>query len=96
MYLSTSANSQFIKSPDYLIETGAIASVGKQTPFWLMSNQYGLITPDKFNAYIRLGLRTNISADRNLDYEYSFDFIDRQSNTANKLYLHQAYARLKL
>jgi len=79
-----------------LIETGAIASVGKQTPFWLMSNQYGLITPDKYNAYIRLGLRTNISADRKIDYDYGFDVIDRQSNRANKLYLHQAYARLKL
>src|SRR4030042_747195 len=93
-YFSTSAYSQFIKIPDYSIETGAILSAGKQTPFWLMSNQYGLITPDKFNAWIRLGLKTNLSDDRNLDYDYGLDIIDRQSNT-NKLYLHQAYLRLK-
>lgn len=93
-YFNTSAYSQLIKIPDYSIETGAILSAGKQTPFWLMSNQYGLITPDKFNAWIRLGLKTNLSADRNLDYDYGLDIIDRQSNT-NKLYLHQAYLRLK-
>ena len=91
VYISTSAYSQFIKIPDYSIETGAIASVGKQTPFWLMSNQYGLITPSKYNAYIRLGLKTNLSTTKNIDYDYGLDVVDRQSNRTNKLYLHQAY-----
>jgi hypothetical protein len=96
LYFSTSAYSQFIKIPNYSIETGVIVSAGKQTPFWLMSNQYGLITPDKFNAWMRLGLKANLFADRNIDYDYGFDIIDRQGNTSNKLYLHQAYVRLKL
>ena len=96
LYFGTSAYSQFIKIPDYSIETGAIASAGKQTPFWLTSNQYGLITPYKLNAYIRFGLNTNLSTDKNIDYDYGFDIIDRQSNTNNKLYLHQAFVRLKL
>jgi hypothetical protein len=96
VYISTSAYSQFIKIPGYSIETGAIASVGKQTPFWLMSNQYGLITPSKYNAYIRLGLKTNLLADKHIDYDYGLDVVDRQSNRTNELYLHQAYLRLKL
>ena len=96
VYISTSAYSQFIKIPDYSIETGAIASAGKQTPFWLMSNQYGLISPKKYNALIRLGLKTNLSATKNIDYDYGLDVVDRQSNRTNKLYLHQAYLRLKL
>ena len=96
VYISTSAYSQFIKIPDYSIETGAIASAGKQTPFWLISNQYGLVTPDKYNAYIKLGLKTNLSTTKNIDYDYGFDVVDRQSNRTNKLYLHQAYLRLKL
>ena len=93
-YSCTSAYSQFIKLPGYSIEPGVVLSAGKQTPFWLMSNQYGLITPNKFNSWIRLGLKTNLSADRNIDYDYGLDIIDRLSNT-NKLYLHQAYVRLK-
>jgi hypothetical protein len=96
VYISTSAYSQFIKIPDYSIETGAVLSAGKQTPFWLMSNQYGLISPKKYNALIRLGLKTNLSATKNIDYDYGLDVVDRQSNRTNKLYLHQAYLRLKL
>ena len=92
----TSAYSQFIKLPGYSIETGALMSAGKQTPFWLISNQFGMITPNKYNAWIRFGLMTNLSTERNIDYDYGLDVIDRQSNRTNKLYLHQAYLRLKL
>src|ERR1035437_805998 len=88
MYFSAPLYSQVIKLPGYSIETDAILSAGKQTPFWLMSNQYGLITPYKYNAWIRLGLKTNLSANKNIDYDYGFDIIDRQSSN-NKLYLHQ-------
>lgn len=96
MYPVTSAYSQFVKIPDYSIEAGSVVSAGRQTPFWLMSNQFGLITPDKFNAWIKSGLKASMSPERNIDYDYGIDIIDRQSNTNNKLYLHQAYIRLKL
>lgn len=86
---------QSVKIPDYSIETGAITSAGKQTPFLLISNQYGLVTTDKFNGWIRLGLKTNLSAERNIDYDYGLDIIDRQDGSNNKLYLHQAFVRLK-
>lgn len=89
-----SAYSQIIKLPDYSIKTGATLSEGKQTPFWMLSNQYGLITPDKFNGWIKLGFKTNFSADKIFDYDYGLEVVDRQSNN-NKLYIHQAYLRLK-
>jgi hypothetical protein len=95
MYSGTQAHSQFIKLPDYTVETGAVISAGKQTPFWLISNQYGLITPYKYNAWLTLGLKSDISRDKKIDYDYGLDIIDRQSNYTNKLYLHQAYARVK-
>ena len=56
-YSGTSAYSQLIKLPDYSIETDAVLSSGKQTPFWLMSNQYGLVTAHKDNYRIRLGMK---------------------------------------
>jgi Capsule assembly protein Wzi len=80
--------------PGYSIESGEELSAGKQTPFWLMSDQYGLITPNKTNSWIRLGLKTNLTDARKIDYDYGIDVIGRLSKT-NKLYLHQAYLRLK-
>lgn len=96
IYFSSSADSQSIKIPQYSVETGAVLSGGKQTPFWLMSDQYGLVTPDKFNGYIRLGLKTNLTSGKKIDYDYCLDIIDRQGSSANKLYLNQAYLRVKL
>ena len=93
--LSIPAHSQFIKHPDYSVETGAVLSAGKQTPFWLISNQYGLITPNKYNAWLKLGLKSNLSPDKKIDYDFGLDITDRQSNYTNNLYLHQAYARVK-
>ncbi len=90
-----SAYSQIIKLPDYSVQTGAILTSGKQTPFWLLSNQYGLITPDKFNGWIKLGFKTSLLTEKIFDYDYGFEIIGRQSNNINKLYLHQAYFRLK-
>jgi hypothetical protein len=95
VYSSTPAYSQFIKLPGYSIEAGTVLSAGKQTPFWLISNQYGLITPDKYNAWIKLGLKSSLSPDKKIDYDYGLDIIDRQSNSTNRLYLHQVYARVK-
>jgi hypothetical protein len=59
-----------------------------------LANQYGLITPDKFNAWIRLGNKTSLSHARKLDYDYGVEVIDRQSNS-NKLYLQQSWVWLK-
>ncbi|MFO7657059.1 MAG: capsule assembly Wzi family protein, partial [Bacteroidales bacterium] len=91
---SASTYSQITKLPDYSIETGAAVSSGRQTSFWLMSNQYGLITQYKYNWWIRLELKTTLSTEKNFDYDYGLEVIDRHNNK-NKLYLNQAYLRLK-
>lgn len=96
LFWGTSAYSQNLKIPDYSFETGALAAAGKQTPFWLISNQNGMITSNRINAWIRLGLKTHLSNRKEVDYDYGLDIIDRQSNATNKLYLNQAYIRLKL
>jgi hypothetical protein len=95
VYSSTQVHAQFIKLPDYSVETGAVLSSGTRTPFWLISNQYGLIAPDKHNAWLRLGFKSNLSPEKKIGYDYGLDIIDRQSNCTNRLYLHQAYAGVK-
>lgn len=91
---SSCAFSQGFKIPDYSFETGASFSVGKQTPFWLLSNQYGLLTPDKFNGWVKADIHTKLSG-KNIDYDYKLELVNRYSNK-NELYVNQAYVRLKL
>jgi hypothetical protein len=86
---------QLVKKPVYIIETGATVSFGKETPFWFISNQYGLISPNRFNSWVKAGIHTSIDSSKNIDFNYGFDLINRYANT-NSLYLHQGYARLKL
>lgn len=88
-------NSQVFKRPEYYIETGATLSAGTHTPFWLFSNQYGLIKPSKNNEWIRLGLKTSLSDIKKIDFDYGFEITDRY-NLRNELYLNQAYVRQKL
>jgi hypothetical protein len=84
-----------IKRPSYTIETGASGSAGKQTPFWLISNQYDLLTPNKFNSWLKLGFHSKLDSSKKIDYDYGFDLVNRYSNQYD-LYIHQGYARLKL
>ncbi|MDO9254796.1 MAG: capsule assembly Wzi family protein [Bacteroidales bacterium] len=92
--ISSSAFSQGLKMPDYSLETGASFSTGNQTPFWLLSNQYGLLTPNKFNGWAKAGIHTSLSK-KNIGYDYRLELINRYSNK-NELYVQQAYLRLKL
>ena len=86
--------SQGLKKPDYYLETGTAISAGKQTPFWLLSNQYGVLTPNKFNGWVKTGIHTSLS-DKKIDYDYNLELVNRYSNK-NEIYIHQAYLRLKL
>jgi len=92
--ISSCSFSQGLKKPDYSFETGASFSTGKQTPFWLLSNQYGLLTPNKFNGWVKVGVHTNLS-EKNIDYDYALELVNRYSNK-NEFYIHQAYVRLKV
>lgn len=88
-------HSQNLKLPSYTFETGSTVSVGHETPFWLISNQYGLITPNKFNAWLKAGFASKLSETKTIDYDYGIELINRYSNQ-NTFYLSQGYIRMKL
>ena len=92
--ISNCGFSQGLKKPDYFIEMGTSVSAGKQTPFWLLSNQYGLLTPDKFNGWFKTGIQSRLS-NKNIDYDYNLELVNRYGNK-NEFYIHQAFLRLKL
>lgn len=92
--ISVNIQSQIIKVPSYNIEAGTSVAGGTQTPFWLLSNQYGLLTPHKFNSWIKAGFHSEMDSSKTLDYDYGLDLVNRYSNQYD-IYLHQAYFRLK-
>jgi len=93
-FITPDSFSQGFKKPDYVIETGASIAAGTQTPFLLLSNQYGLLTPNKFNGWIKAGVHTSLSG-KNIDYDYNLELVNRYSDK-NEIYFNQAYLRLKL
>ena len=84
-----------VKIPSYSVEVGSALSAGSETPFWLISNQYGLLTPNKFNTWLKAGVKTNLSSAKSIDYDYGFEVVNRYSHQ-NSPYINQGYARLKL
>jgi len=94
-FLNSNLFSQRFTIPDYSIESGTSVSAGRETPFWLISDQYGLITPNKFNGWVKIGLQAHKSEVKKIDYDYCFELVNRYSNK-NELYIHQAYLGLKL
>lgn len=84
-----------IKTLDYSLETGALGALGHEMPFWMVSDQFGLFTPDRFNAYGRVGVFSHLSKGKKIDYDYGLQMVDRYGKN-NQFYLQQAYARLKL
>lgn len=91
LFITPDSFSQGLKKPDYYLETGTAISAGKQTPFWLLSNQYGMLTPNKFNGWVKTGIHTSLS-DKKIDYDYNLELVNRYSNK-NEIYIHQAYLR---
>jgi hypothetical protein len=93
--LEVSVLAQFLKRPEYRIEAGSVLYTGNQMPFWLYSNQNGLIMPDKNNFYIKGAISTEFSSSKKIDYAYGLEFANRVSGK-NEFYLPQAYLKLKL
>jgi hypothetical protein len=84
-----------VKLPSYNLESGVLASFGSQTPFWLVSNQYGLVTPEKFNSFLKIGFSSKTDSAKKIDYNYGLDLVNRYTNKYD-IYLQQCYLRVKL
>jgi hypothetical protein len=72
------------------VESGAIVSTGKNTPFWLHSNNYGTIALNSPNIWVRAGIIGGVDMNKTMRFVYGADIIDRFSGQ-NELILQQAY-----
>lgn len=76
---------------NYFIESGAVVSSGKSTPFWLISNNYGTIASNSPNIWARAGVSGRTGINKTFSLVYGADIIDRYSGK-NEFILQQGYA----
>lgn len=77
--LCTAQQTAAFEIPDstvsYSVEANASAATGEQTPFWLVSNRYGLSSIRKSNGYIRGAVFKHEKYDRRFDWEAGADLV---------------------
>lgn len=77
----------------YSIETGATASSGQNTPFWLVANRYGLSSIRKNNAYLAAGIFRKTDKERPFSYAFGLELAGLSRFTSYYV-VQQAYIDL--
>jgi hypothetical protein len=92
-----------IKMPDGYAGTEFTGGLGKELPFWMMSNNYGIYSTNKDNAFARVAVSTHLDKNKNFDYSYGLDVLGRssESNSNSKEFytygaIQQAYLQYKV
>ena len=81
-------------STNYSIESFGSAASGKYTPFWIVSNKYGIAPLDAGNAYFRSGIFHNQSLGYGFQWSAGIDIIAAAPRYRN-VYAHQIYAGIR-
>lgn len=83
-----------IASPYITVESGAIISSGKHSPFWFYSNQYGKLSTQPNSIYLLPSIYKNISKNKKIDYSYNISPLFRYDGSG-KAYMHQWFGEVK-
>lgn len=86
---------QIVKLPSYLLETGGIVSTGRQSPFWLVSNQFGRQSTKSASGFLSARFETSGDTSKGFDYNYGLEIVDRFDGD-NTFWIHQAYFKARL
>ena len=81
--------------PSIEIETGVMGSLGKQIPFWMLSNNFGKYSLSNAQAFAGIHLERSFTQGKNLDYFYGVEGVARLDKSS-EAYLHQWYVGGKL
>ena len=89
---TSAAAQEKVTVKDY-VQLNALAGVGENAPFWLVSNHNGLSSFDTYNGYIRYGIDINglIGSKGNWNYAAGLD-LKTGYNQNNNPIVHQLYA----
>ena len=81
--------------PDSInVEAGFLISGGRNVPFWLLSNRYGIIDNSAFNGWIRASIFSSLHKEKKFDYAYGIDLYNIFGDKYHVV-LHQAYIDIK-
>ena len=77
----------------YHIRAFGSASTGNQTPFWMVSNQHGIIPLEANNGYLRTNMSYYHSINKNWSWTTQVDLLAVTPRYRN-LYIHQLFTEL--
>jgi len=81
---------------NYTVETGSLISEGKQTPAWLISNEYGKFSMEKFQYFLSARMNKKTEYSKQFDYGFGLELYDRfDRDKTNHFWLHEGYGELK-
>ena len=92
--LSSGVTGQLIKSPKYTLELGGLESVGRQTPFWLVSNQYGRNSTRLTSGFVSASVYSDPDTSRIFSLGYGLELFDRNDGN-NSLWIYQSFVKVK-
>jgi len=73
-----------------------IASSGKYSPFWLQSNQYGMISSFPTSANIMVGVNKDFGLKTRLfDYGFKVNLLTQTFDTKTYSYFHEYYVKAR-
>ena len=78
----------------YKIETNATFSGGENTPFWLVSNKFGLGSPQFNNGFVRGGIEKQISSEKRFSWGAGIDLVG-EWNIPGPFRIQQLYGEIK-
>lgn len=87
-------NSQAVFRPSVFVESAFMASVGKNPPYYSVSNHHGRFSSEKNAFLIETGLSNNLDTSRSISMGYGLDAIYRY-DSHHAFWVQQAYVSLK-
>ena len=88
------SQSETLGSTDYKIESFGSAATDKYTPFWIVSNKYGVTPLDAGNAYLRSGIFHRQSLGNGFQWSAGVDIVAAAPRNRN-VYIQQIYTGIK-
>jgi hypothetical protein len=88
------SQSEIPGSTSYNIEASGSAATDGYTPFWIVSNKYGIVPLEAENAYLRAGVFHNQMLDNGFQWSAGVDMVTSTPRYRNA-YIQQLYAGVR-
>jgi len=89
-----SAQNTMTGSTDYQLVTIGSAATGQYTPFWMVSNKYGIVPLNAGNAALRAGVFHNQTFQNGVHWSAGVDLL-AVTPRHNNVYFHQLFATIQ-